>query len=45
MSGASRASAERIFTLPRLVGFKLHTLAVMAEKECSGSPNDSRLKG
>src|SRR6476619_3114311 len=32
-------------TLPRLVGFRLHTLAVKAGKECKGSPNASSDSG
>ena len=31
--------------LPRLVGLRLHTLAVIALKVCSGEPNASRLSG
>ncbi len=32
-------------TLPRLVGFRLHTLAVKAGNACKSSPNASRLSG
>jgi hypothetical protein len=45
MAGASSKRALVICTVPRLVGLRLHTLAVMAGKLCSGSPNASRLSG
>src|SRR6516225_1180875 len=45
MHGASAGSAPRMRTLPRLVGLRLHTLAVNALNECSGSPNASSESG
>ena len=45
MAGAVRKSAFLICTVPRLVGLRLHTLAVKAGKLCSGSPNASSDKG
>ncbi len=45
MAGASWKRLLRMRTQPRLVGLRLHTLAVKALKLCSGSPNASRLKG
>ena len=45
MAGASSKCGVLIWTVPRLVGFKLHTLAVMAGKLCRGSPKASRLRG
>ena len=45
MRGASLPDAERICTLPRLVGLRLHTLAVNASKRCSGSPKASSESG
>src|SRR5918912_4121913 len=45
MRGGASGSAERIVTEPRLVGFRLHTLAVNASNGCSGSPNASSDNG
>src|ERR1700683_647876 len=45
MAGASSKRGDRMCTLPRLVGFKLQTLAVNAEKLCSGSPKASSDSG
>jgi len=45
MAGASSKRGVLMCTVPRLVGLRLHTLAVMAGKLCSGSPNASRLRG
>ena len=45
MRGASAAFGLRMCTHPRLVGLRLHTLAVKASKPCSGSPKASRLSG
>ena len=38
-------ASDMICTLPRLLGLRLHTLAVNAGKLCKGSPNASRLRG
>ncbi len=45
MAGAWRKSALLICTVPRLVGFRLQTLAVKAGKACSGSPKASSDRG
>src|SRR5687768_256188 len=45
IAGASPACPERMRTCPRLVGFKLHTLAVNALNGCSGSPKASSDSG
>ena len=45
MAGASSKRGLLMCTVPRLVGLRLHTLAVMAAKRCSGSPKASRLSG
>src|SRR6478736_4642562 len=45
MAGASSNLLLRMRTQPRLVGLRLHTLAVNALKGCSGSPKASRLSG
>src|SRR6478672_8551501 len=45
MAGAAEKSAFLICTVPRLVGLRLHTLAVNAGKLCSGSPNASSDRG
>src|SRR5580765_5477511 len=45
MLGASCGRAERMRTAPRLVGFRLHTLAVKASARCIGSPNASSDSG
>src|SRR5688500_17738690 len=45
MDGASPALPPRIRTVPRLVGRRLHTLAVKAGKGCGSSPNLSRERG
>ena len=44
-AGALRKSAFLMVTLPRLVGFRLQTLAVKAGKSCSGSPKASSDSG
>src|SRR5450830_1395112 len=45
MAGASSKRGLFTSTEPRLLGLRLHTLAVKALKPCRGSPNASRLKG
>src|SRR2546423_1016476 len=45
MLGASSCFGVRMRTWPRLVGFRLHTLAVKALNGCSGSPNASSDSG
>src|SRR3990167_1894888 len=45
MAGASRKLALLICTVPRLVGLRLHTLAVNAGNPCSGSPKASSESG
>src|SRR5436853_7570428 len=45
MLGASSAFGVRMRTWPRLVGFRLHTLAVNALNGCSGSPKASSDSG
>src|SRR5436190_20883625 len=45
MLGASSGRGVRMRTWPRLVGFRLHTLAVNALNGCSGSPKASRDSG
>src|SRR4051812_35370335 len=45
MLGASFGLAERMRTAPRLVGLRLHTLAVKALNGCSGSPKASSDSG
>ena len=45
MAGASAKSGLRMRTWPRLVGLRLHTLAVIAGKRCSGSPKASSESG
>src|SRR4051812_5638772 len=45
MAGAVRKSGPLMRTVPRLVGFRLHTLAVKAGNACSGSPNASSDSG
>lgn len=45
IAGAWRGSRLLMRTVPRLVGLRLQTLAVMAGKSCSGWPKASRLSG
>ena len=45
MAGASSWRALLMRTVPRLVGLRLHTLAVKAGKLCSGSPKASSESG
>src|SRR6185369_2169458 len=45
MHGARAGSPLWMRTLPRLVGLRLHTLAVNALNGCSGSPNASSESG
>src|SRR5688572_6039530 len=45
MLGAASGSGVRSRTCPRLVGFRLHTLAVKALNGCSGSPKASSDSG
>src|SRR5688572_3335962 len=45
MAGASSKRGLLMRTLPRLVGLRLHTLAVKAGKLCSGSPKASSERG
>src|SRR6478736_4705926 len=45
MAGASPKRGLLMRTVPRLVGFRLHTLAVKAGKLCRGSPKASRESG
>src|SRR5689334_20816958 len=45
MAGASSKRGDLMFTVPRLVGLRLHTLAVKAGKLCSGSPKASSESG
>ena len=45
MLGASSRRRDRMRTWPRLVGFRLQTLAVKALKRCSGSPKASSDSG
>src|SRR5437762_11810531 len=45
MAGASSGRRLRMRTVPRLVGLRLHTLAVKAGKRCNGSPKASSDSG